>query len=674
MPGKPDVKKLEEKIISLEKTIESLNENESILRKENNELKEIKKYYDVLMQNTDDYILVCDRNGIPQAFNSTYKEIVESLLGIEMKPGVQPFKISDKAKAREYWESLQQKALSGEKFIAEYFDDEGEEYFETIFCPVKEGEKVTGFTEITRNITDRKKAEKELEESNSFRSTLLEHAPIAILVYDPDTAIMYVNSLFEKLTGFTNKEMRGIKIPYPWWVNDPEYGTVEQRKNSLLEGVSGAERRFQKKNGEYSWVEVNTAPIYCNGELKYILAMWVDISDRKKAEQEKKILQEKLQRSLTMESLGLLAGGVAHDLNNVLTGIVSYPELLIEKYSMSDKLRKSIKIIKEAGDRAAAIVQDLLTIARGVAIEKNVLNLNILTNDYLGTPEFEKLQQYHPSVTIKTELDSNLLNIKGAYIHLRKVLMNLVSNASEAIDGTGSVTISTKNCFLDRPLKGFDHVEVGEYAVISVADNGTGISPEDLKRIFEPFYTKKVMGRSGTGLGLAVVWNVMREHNGYINIKNDKKGTTFELYFPITREDLPDHDSEIPLEDIKGNGQKILIVDDVESQRHICSQILEKLGYKVHTTASGEKAVEYLKHNTVDLVLLDMLMDPGINGLETYKRILKINPYQKAVLFSGYVATDEVKKAQELGAGPLLKKPVTLQRLGTAIKEELNKN
>ncbi len=673
MSEKQDLKKLEEKILSLEKSIESLHENESRLIKENSELKEIKKYFDVLMQNTEDYILVCDRDGIPQAFNAAYKEVVENLLGIEMKPGVQPFEISDKAIAKSYWKSLQKKALSGEKFKSEYSDPDRAGYFETIFCPVMEGEEVTGFTEITRNITDRKMAEKALEESDSFRSSLLENAPIVIIVYDPDTSIMYVNSLFEKLTGFSKKEAEGVKAPYPWWIDDPEYGTVEERKKTILDGVSGSERRFKKKNGEDSWVEVNTSPIYYNGELKYILAMWIDVSERKKAERETKILQEKLQRSQTMESLGLLAGGVAHDLNNVLAGIVSYPDLLLINLPPDSNLRKPLLTIKDAGDRATAIVRDLLTIARGVATNKNSLSLNSVINDYLESPEFEKLRQYHPAVIIETNLDSDLFNVKGSYIHLRKALMNLISNASEAIDGKGYITISTRNCFLDTPLKAYEHVKIGEYAVLSVADNGSGITSNDLKRIFEPFYTKKVMGRSGTGLGLAVVWNVVREHNGYINVISDKKGSIFELYFPITRENLSGRDVETPLEDIKGNGQKILIVDDVEDQRNICGKILETLGYKTAFAASGEEAVRYLEQNGVDLVLMDMIMDPGINGRETYERILKIHPRQKVVIISGYVETEEVKKTRKLGAGPLVKKPFTLQQLGIAIKEELKK-
>lgn len=669
MDKKSGPKTFERKIKDLEKMVQTLREKETALNEENSGLKKIKKYYDTLMQNTEDYILICDGDGIPQAFNASYKKTAEALLSIEMKPGLQAYKLANDKKIIDYWESLQKRALTGEKFVAEFASKE-DRSFETMFCPIKEGQNVIGFTEITRNITDRKKTEKALQESNSFRSSLLEYSPIAIYVIIPDTTIKYINPMFEKLTGYTSEEVLGKKHPYPWMVDDANYGDIKKR---IKEGVHRSERQYKKKTGEISWIDLDVTPIYKNGELSYSLATWIDISERKSAEIEKKKIEERLQRSQKMESLGLLASGVAHDLNNVLSGIVSYPDLLLLDLPVDSRLRKPLETIKESGNRAAAIVQDLLTIARGVATEKKSLNLNRLIIEYLESPEAKKLQQYHPSITIKTNLTSTLLNVKGSYIHLRKVLMNLVSNASEAIEDSGNVTISTMNSFLDTPLKDYDDVKVGEYAVISIADSGTGISPVDLDRIFEPFYTKKLIGRSGTGLGLAVVWNVMREHNGYINVRSDKNGTTFDLYLPITRKELSVHDLGIPIEDIKGNGEKILVVDDLKSQRDICGQILEKLGYKVYAVASGEEAVEYLRQNSVDLVMLDMIMDPGINGRETFERILEIHPHQKAALVSGFVETDEVKTAQKLGAGQLLKKPFTLKSIGIAIRDELEK-
>jgi two-component system, cell cycle sensor histidine kinase and response regulator CckA len=374
-----------------------------------------------------------------------------------------------------------------------------------------------------------------------------------------------------------------------------------------------------------------------------------------------------------MESLGLLAGGVAHDLNNVLSGIVSYPELILMDLPEDSKLRKPIETMQESGQRASAIVQDLLTVARGVATTKEPLSLNDLVGDYLHSPEFNKLKQFHPTVTVKTNLDTDLFNISGSPVHIRKVVMNLVSNASEAIEGSGNVTISTMNRHIDRPLRGYDDVNIGEYVVLSVSDDGSGISSHDLERIFEPFYTKKVMGRSGTGLGLAVVWNTVQDHKGYIDVTTDENGTAFELYLPITRDEISDKALSIPIKDYKGNQETILVVDDMESQREISCKMLDALGYKTKVVSSGEEAVEYLKENTVDLILLDMIMDPGINGRETYESIIKIHPRQKAIIVSGFAATNEVKEAQKLGAGQYIKKPVTLEKIGIAVKEELEK-
>jgi len=208
---------------------------------------------------------------------------------------------------------------------------------------------------------------------------------------------------------------------------------------------------------------------------------------------------------------------------------------------------------------------------------------------------------------------------------------------------------------------------------LSVIDNGTGVSTDDLERIFEPFYTKKVMGRSGTGLGLAVVWNVVQDHKGYINVTSDKNGTVFELYFPITRDEISGKGLPIDTKDYKGDGETILVVDDIESQREISCKMLDTLGYNTKAVSSGEEAVEYLKVNRVDLLLLDMIMDPGINGRETYEKVIEIYPEQKAIVASGFAETDDVKGAQKLGAGKYLKKPLTLEKLGLAVKEELEK-
>jgi PAS domain S-box-containing protein len=404
-----------------------------------------------------------------------------------------------------------------------------------------------------------------------------------------------------------------------------------------------------------------------------VLAVMRDVTERIREHEALKESEEKLARLKKMESLGLLAGGVAHDLNNVLSGIVGYPELILSELSAESNLRKPIETMQESGKRAVAIVEDLLTVARGAAISKEPLNLNDVVMSYLETPEYTKLLQYHPTVKVKVDLDPNLFNIKGSPVHIGKAVMNLVSNACEAIDGLGNVVVSTMNSYIDRPIKGYEDVNVGEYAVLAVTDDGPGISSEDLKRIFEPFYTKKKMGRSGTGLGLTLVWNVIQDHEGYIDVKCGDRGTEFMLYFPITRDAVVQKTSSVRVEDLYGRGETILVVDDVKSQREISSYMLAKLGYKAESVSGGDEAIEYLKKHSVDLLLLDMIMDPGIDGLETYKEIKKIYPGQKAVIVSGFAETEQVKEAQKLGAGRFVKKPIILEHLGMAVKEALEK-
>jgi len=432
------------------------------------------------------------------------------------------------------------------------------------------------------------------------------------------------------------------------------------------------EFRLIRKDGDQVTVEVNTIPIMIGHE-NIVLGIARDITERRQAAEALRESEEKLARSKKMESLGLLAGGVAHDLNNVLSGIVSYPELLLLDLPPDSKLRKPIETIQESGKRAVDIVQDLLTVARGVAMPRQPLNINDLVETYLHSPEFDQIKRHSPEVAVRTDLVADLLNISGSPVHVGKALMNLLSNAVESIDGRGQVTLATTNRYLDRPLRGYDDVAVGEYVVLSVSDDGPGISPDDLKRIFEPFYTKKVMGRSGTGLGLAVVWNILMDHKGYIDVLTSEKGTTFELYFPATREAMPAKDLPAATQSYKGRGQKILVVDDESSQRDISCRMLEVLGYRPQAVSSGEDAVAYLQTHAVDLVLLDMIMDPGMNGSETYEQIVKMHPGQKAVIVSGFAETEDVLEAQRLGAGQFLKKPVTLERLGLAVKQELEK-
>ncbi len=323
---------------------------------------------------------------------------------------------------------------------------------------------------------------------------------------------------------------------------------------------------------------------------------------------------------------------------------------------------------KESGNQAAAVVADLLTVARGVASVREIADLNSLINEYLTSAEHIKIKTLNPSIVVKFESAPDLHNISCSSIHIKKALMNLVVNAFEAIEGSGTVVISTKNRYIDTPLK---KIWIGEYVVLSVSDDGSGILPNDLEKIFDPFYTKKVMGRSGTGLGLTLVWNTLHDHGGHINVKSDEKGTVFELYFPAVREATSETKEELELAHLKGNGESILVVDDEQTQGEIACHVLNLLGYERKAVASGEEAVEYVKEQAVDLLLLDMIMEPGINGRETYEKIIKIHPGQKAVIASGWAESDEVRKAMELGVARYIRKPYTLAQIGQVIKEAL---
>lgn len=389
---------------------------------------------------------------------------------------------------------------------------------------------------------------------------------------------------------------------------------------------------------------------------------------------EREKIQNKLNHTQKMEAIGTLAGGVAHDLNNVLSAQVGYPDLILMDLPQDSILREPILRIQESGQKAAAIVQDLLTMARRGVVVTDVVNLNLIINSYFQSPECEKLKSFHPHVIIKNNLDSDLLNIMGSTIHLFKAMMNLMNNAAEAMPHGGNIVISTQNQYIEKPVKGYDAINEGEYAVFRVSDTGMGIAATDIQRIFEPFYTKKVMGRSGTGLGMAVVWGTINDHKGYIDVQSRPgHGTTFVLYFPITREEISKQKTALPLEDYMGNGESILIVDDVEGQRKIASSLLKKLNYSVTSAASGEQAVDYMKEKRADLMILDMIMDPGIDGCETYKRILDLYPGQKAIITSGFSETDRVRQTQNLGAGEYIRKPYTIEKIGFAVKNELTR-
>ncbi len=511
-------------------------------------------------------------------------------------------------------------------------------------------------------LTVKNRVEKAFRDSEEKYRVVVNNASEAIYVVQ-NRRVKFVNPKACELMGMVTEELIDQHIEqfiHPDDQADMRHFIVQQFRP---DGPRKCAFRMTVKNRQIIWVRLNTTPITWKGEPAF-LNFLNDIS-------EEKALSDQLQRSEKMETLGLLAGGVAHDLNNILSGLVSYPDILLVDLPENSPLRDSILEIQKSGQKASLIVQDLLTLSRRNVPGMKVIRMNSLIREYFVSPEFAGLSVLNPGVSFKTDLDPDLMNIQGSWVHLSKVLMNLVTNAAEACLSGGTVIISTCNQYLSRTLEGYEKIKSGHYVVLTVTDSGEGMGSEDIQHVFEPFYSKKVLGHSGTGLGMAVVWGSVKDHKGYIDIHSRPgRGTQVSIFFPVTWKE-PVQITEQSVPELRGNGQKILVVDDVEAQRMIASEVLSRLGYQPHVVASGEEAVAYMRIHTADLVILDMIMDKGMDGLETYKAIIAIHPGQKTIIISGFSETDRVREMQRLGAGQYLKKPYTMVNIGKVIKSTL---
>ena len=451
------------------------------------------------------------------------------------------------------------------------------------------------------------------------------------------------------------------------FIQETEREAARQNFQRMLQGELSRLVEFTAidRNNRMFPILIRSAPINNGTEVSGARMIVIDMTERRR-------LEEQLHLDQKMKAIGLMAGGVAHDLNNILSGIISYPELLLLDLDQQSSLRHPLEAIRQSGLDASYVVSDLLTVARGIAANKEIVAPNLLIQAYLNSTDFLQLQTRYPEINFITELAPELRNISCSPIHVRKCLMNLITNGAEAVHGKGTISITTDNQTVPLPLsRDHEKTSTQHFSRIIIHDTGSGIAPQDIEHIFEPFYTKKVMGRSGTGLGLAIVWNTVRDHGGTVNVFSDEQGTTFELLFPGIEADLTPPPDEKDWKKYLGRGETILVIDDEQRQREIADQLLTSLHYTVQTVSSGEEAIEYVKHHTPDLLVLDMLMPPGQNGRLTFEQILKIHPQQKAIIASGYAEDDDVKATLAMGVKAFIQKPYTLEQLGSIIYQIL---
>jgi PAS domain S-box-containing protein len=517
-----------------------------------------------------------------------------------------------------------------------------------------------------RNISQLIQSQKALVEEKERYKTLIDNISDSVYILQ-DGQIKFANPKAIELSGYTQADLPGI--PFLEMVHPDDREEVLRKHRKRLKGeTANAPYSFRvfNKQKETIWVQANGVRILWEKK-PAVLGCLRDISKTKE-------LKEKLSQARKLELIGVIAGEVAHDLNNILAGIVSYPELVLMQLEKDSPLIEPISFIHETGLEAAAIVQDLLTLTRRRIHQSSPINLNHVIQCYCDSSAHHILGKNFPEIHLKIDLDPSLLNLNGSEFHLSKMVMNLAINAAEAIGKHGQIIIETFNRHVDVPMDR-DKIPPGEYVVLRVKDDGEGINQTDIKRIFEPFYTKKQMGRSGSGLGLSVVWNAVKDHRGYIDVSSQKeKGTCFELYFPATHNKIVTIPDDFKVDDFKGDKENVLVVDDIKGQRKIATECLKSLNYIPYTVDSGKNALAFLQRHPMDILILDMEMEPGINGLETYREALKINPTQRAIITSGFPENEWRKKAKLLGIDQYIKKPYTLQDLACALKKELAPN
>ncbi len=515
-----------------------------------------------------------------------------------------------------------------------------------------------GIIAVGQDITQRKYVEEALrisEEkfSKAFRAS---PGPITISTFS-EGRFIEVNQNFLETTGFLRGEVIGQTFfELNIWPTSETYKKLTETLGKK-QSISNMELDFRMKLGELRTGLFSAEVIELDNK-KCILMMINDITERNR-------LHEELARSQRLETAGRVAGQIAHDFNNLLNPLAAYPSLIKDDLGKNDnEVIEMVDEMESTAKKIAEINQQLLTLGRRGHYAMKPIDLNGLLKEVV-------LSQSLPmELGVREELAEDLFMINGGGAQLTRIFLNLINNACEAMNGVGTLTLKTENVYLDEPLKGYKTIKRGEYIKLDIIDTGEGIDSDILDKIFDPFFTTKNMDKMrGSGLGLSVVHSVIQDHSGYITVNSALgQGTKFSAYFPIARQ----QEIQVTAERINGGKESILVVDDDPVQRRVASQLLTRLGYQVRTVSSGEIAISCVKKNPQDLLVLDMVMG-GMDGTDTYKQILEFQPTQKAIILSGYAISERVKEALRLGAGSYVSKPITLDSLAAAVRNELDR-
>ncbi len=520
---------------------------------------------------------------------------------------------------------------------------------------------ITGYVGTVTDITSLKDAEKALQDSEQrFRATF-NQAAVGIAHIAPDGKWLLVNDKLCEIVGYTHQELLYLTvedITHPEDLEtDLEY--VRQMLAAEIQTYS-IEKRYIKKDGDCVWIYLTVSLVrHTNGEPKYFIYVVEDITKRKQAEEEKKKIEAQFLRTQRLESIGTLAGGIAHDLNNVLAPILMTVQLLQMKYPEKEN-QKLLEMLEVNAKRGANLIKQVLSFARGLEGDRAIIQVRHLISE-IG----QIIQETFPkSIELHTDVSKNLWTIYGDATQLHQVLMNIVVNARDAMPDGGKLSISAKNFVIDQQYAA-THIEAqpGDYVAIFVEDTGIGISPENQERIFEPFFTTKEFGQ-GTGLGLSTVIGIVKNHDGFVNVYSELgKGTQFQVYLPAAENNEIQQISQ-DIELLVGNNELILVADDEAAIREITKSSLETYNYRVLTAKDGVEAVTiYAQYqNEISVVLLDMMM-PSMDGVLTIRTLQKMNPNVKIIAISGLASNQKIASAQGMGVKAFLSKPCTAKEL-----------